>query len=104
MNNISSLNGVKKLVNLTYEQGKDIYNKFGELIAAVGNGISGANSWTGLQTFLNGIATDTITEKTSLANITVLKALINKHLTTAQNSTVTLTAAQVKTGYVTCVS
>ncbi len=51
-----------------------------------------------------GITTNSITEATALADITVNSALIEKHATAAANATATLTAAQVKTGYITSTS
>jgi hypothetical protein len=52
----------------------------------------------------SGLAVDTITELTSLANITFSKATILKHGTAAINATATATGAQVKTGYITSTS
>ena len=48
--------------------------------------------------------TNSISETTALANITVNSALIEKHATAAINATATATAAQVKTGYITSTS
>ncbi len=50
------------------------------------------------------VITDSITEKTSLANITANSAIIQKHATAAINSTGTASAANVKTGYITSTS
>jgi len=52
----------------------------------------------------SALTTDSITEKTALANITVNSAIIMKHATAAINVTATATAAQVKTGYITSTS
>lgn len=52
----------------------------------------------------SSLLTDTITEKTSAANVTVSKAVIYKTTASAINSTATATAAQVKTGLITSTS
>ena len=52
----------------------------------------------------SGILTDSITELTSAANVTIGKAVIYKNTASAINATATATAAQVKTGLITSTS
>lgn len=73
---------------------KNKYEKVVEIIDKV-NGVSITSG---------ALIADSITEKTALADVTVNSALIEKHATAAAPATVTLTAAQVKTGYITSTS